>query len=95
MTTRKLLWLAAALTLSLVACSSDNDAPVDNGGNNAPPQQASFSQIASQAANAEPLDISDPAALAAAIAATFGNANDEPVEVEEGDDLNAVIARAN
>ncbi|MGI9302229.1 MAG: hypothetical protein ACR2RB_05910 [Gammaproteobacteria bacterium] len=96
MNVRKTSWLIAAFTLSLAACGSDNDPPVNGGsGGGTPPAQATFSQFASQDANAEPLDISDPAALAADIAAIFGDANDEPVEVEEGDDLNAVIARAN
>ncbi|HID80785.1 MAG TPA: hypothetical protein EYH06_06180 [Chromatiales bacterium] len=75
--------------LGIVGCHSSG------GDNNPPPApQNRLSELAAQALDSEPEEIANDADLQADIAALFGPADGEPVAINPGDDIQAVLDRA-
>lgn len=74
--------------LGIVGCHSSG------GDNNPPPApQNRLSELATQGLDNEPEDIAGDAGLQADITALFGSADDEPVAINPGDDIQAVLDR--
>lgn len=87
---KQLILIAMAISvLGMVGChSSDGD-------NNPPPApQNRLNELATQGLDNEPEDIADDANLPADITALFGSADGEPVAINSGDDIQAVLDRA-
>lgn len=84
---KTILWLTMLSTLALVGCHS-------SGSNTGGTTQTGLDKLANQAGDSDPGALDDAAGLLNEINTLFGNADDEPVEVESGDTLQDVINRA-
>lgn len=80
------------MALVLTGCDifDDDDNPVVVIGD---PGPGGLSQISAQSANSDPLAIDDAAALGAAVTTLFGDANGDPVALQAGESLEAIIQR--
>jgi L-alanine-DL-glutamate epimerase-like enolase superfamily enzyme len=83
------LFLMALIPLLMAGCSDNDNSPVV-----VIEDPDEFEQISSQSANSDPLGIDDAAALESALTALFGAANGEPIALQAGENLEAIIKRA-
>lgn len=67
-----------------------------SGGDNNPPSvvKSPLTKLATQGLDSEPGEIADAAGLKADIMTLFGPADDDPVAINAGDDIQAVLDRA-
>ena len=87
---KKLILIIMAISsLGIVGCHSSGD------DNNPPPApQNRLSEVAAQGLDSEPESVANDADLQADITALFGPADGEPVAINHGDDIQAVLDRA-
>lgn len=84
---------ACALLAGLMTACSNNDDGGGSGGGGTNTTSNSLQTIVSTGATADPVDITDPAALKQDIANLFGGPDGEPVPVNTGDTAEDVVNR--
>ena len=81
------------LSIMLTGCFNNDDDDDGNVGSVGGVDGTSLTAIGGVAADGEPVEILDPGALSEGISALFGNADDNPLDVEMGDTIQMIVDR--